>query len=390
MELKKALYIFQKYYPWDVRAEKVMTSLAKAGYEVRVLCRTNGENDSELRLLDHCSARSVGSGIRFPLSLPIPKNPVWKRAIEREIEEFRPDVVIPREIMLAEDAAQAAHKRGIPVVMDMAENYPSAMKNFVKYSKGFVNRLLVHRLDVPEWVEKRAVRVMDGIFVVCDEQIERLGQSFGFPESRMAVVHNTPPISFLKDPIQRESNHVITFGHHGFLSGDKRIDSLVAGFLIAAESDPDIRLLVAGGGELLEEYRAIVSKSRFADRIEFTGSYDFARLPEVLARMDVGVIPYPDTDFNRYTIHNKIFDYFAASMPVLVSDVRPLRRIVGETQAGIVGDFPSAESAARSLLGWREKFTPEMQKRARSAFAAKYNWVQDSEVLVRFVNGLLK
>lgn len=384
--MKKALYIFQKFYPWDVRAEKVMKALALAGFEVRVLCRTNGEDDKELRTLGHCSAQSVGSGLKYSFSLPVPKNPVWKRALEREIEVFRPDIVIPREIMLAEDAAIAAHRRGIPVVMDMAEHYPAAMKTFVKYSKGVANCLLVHRLDVPEWVEKRAVRRMDGIFVVCEEQIERLANSFGFPRENIVVVHNTPPTDFIPEPITREPKRVITFGHHGYLSGDKRIDTLLSGFIAAAESDTEIRLLVAGRGELLEEYRAIAANCRFADRIEFTGSYDFSGLNEILGRMDVGVIPYPNTDFNRYTIHNKIFDCFAASMPVLVNDVKPLRRIVNETRAGIVGDFSTAEAASQSLLGWRESFAQEMCSQARSAFESKYNWGQDSAVLVEFVN----
>jgi len=388
---KKILYIWKDKYPWDVRVEKVCKALLNAGYEVFMLARNKGET-TQKEIIDGLNITRVGEK-NTVLTLPIPQNPIWKSAIKQTVREIKPDLIIVREIMLAEDSAKIGKKNSIPTVIDMAENYPAAMRDWRKYNKNFLLRFIVHSLKVPDTVEKRAVQQCDGIIIVCDEQIERLYQQYKFPASKTCVVHNTPNLSYFENVNKilnkNTSNSSKIFCHHGNLSAEKSITNLLLGFEIAAENK-NIELIIAGSGECENEYKELVSKFRNKNKFQFLGSYSYQDLPQILAKSDFGVIPYQINDFNNYTIHNKVFDYFAMGKPVLASIVNPLIRILNETKAGLALDFTNVKSATNAI---DEILKSDYEKMSKNAFAAaqtKYNWDFDAKILCDFVAQYIK
>ena len=432
----KILYIWKDKYPWDVRVEKVCKALQNAGYEVFILARNKGETKQK-EIIDGLNIIRVGEK-PTALTLPVPKNPIWKSAIKDTIKEIQPDLIIVREIMLAEVSAKIGRANSIPVIIDMAENYPACMRDWKKYNQNFLSRFAVHILKLPDIVEKQAVNLCDGIIVVCDEQIERLATQYNFPASKISVVHNTPIPSYFhrhcENPHRHcehsEANHsdkidchAITRNddttasvfasetkqttnnkeiatpttrndsekrnrkilcHHGFLSAEKSITNLLLGFEIAAENN-DIELIIAGDGECKNDYEELVAKFRNKNKIHFLGAYDYQTLPQILVQSDIGVVPYQISDFNNYTIHNKVFDYFALGKPVLASTVKPLIRILEETKAGLAMDFSTAKSSAIAIETIINADIETMSKNALAAAQNKYNWSVDAKTLCDFI-----
>jgi glycosyltransferase involved in cell wall biosynthesis len=191
------------------------------------------------------------------------------------------------------------------------------------------------------------------------------------------------------------------FCHHGFLTGEKSIKNLILGFEIAANNlakkNIEIQLVIAGSGECENEYKEIVSNFQnnsneeiSAKRFNFLGNYNYESLPKILEKVDVGVIPYPLNGFNNYTIHNKIFDYWAIGKPVLTSLNKPLIRIIDETKAGIYHDFSTPENAAKAIEIVATSDISEMSQNALEAAENKYNWQQDSKNLVAFLEKFVK
>jgi len=390
---KKILYIWKDKYPWDVRVEKVCKALYDAGYEVFILARNKGET-TQKEIIDGLNIIRVG-GKSTMLTLPVPKNPIWNSAIKDTARAIKPDLIIVREIMLAAASAKIGKtnyisdksispKKSIPVIIDMAENYPAAMRDWRKYNKNFLSRFIVHSLKIPDIVEKQAVNLCDGIIVVCDEQIERLEKQYKFPPSKIAVVHNTPTLSNFKNANYFSSKPPKILCHHGFLSAEKSITNLLLGFEIAAENK-NIELIIAGSGECEDEYKELVSKFRNKNKIHFLGKYDYQTLPQILDKSDIGVIPYQINDFNNYTIHNKLFDYFALCKPVLASTANPLIRILNETKAGLAMDFSNEKNAAFAIEEILKADIETMSKNALDAAQKKYNWDIDAKILCDFI-----
>jgi glycosyltransferase involved in cell wall biosynthesis len=386
--MPRILYVWKSAYPWDVRIEKFCKAFNAAGIEVIILCRYTGVRETIIEnngLIIH----GLDTIEPSPLTLPFPYNPIWRYNISKAVKKYHPDLIMPREIMLAIDCAWAARKANIPVVMDMAENYPPAMKYWDKYKK-HIYKLLVHVFNLPELNERIAVRKMDGIITVCDEQIKRLQKDYGYPAQKLVVVHNTPLIDSLKSSENfRKTGNALTFGHHGYLTTEKNIMTLLKAFISAAEENRNIKLLIAGGGMDLDDLRSEAAASSVKDRIEFTGNYINSDLPEILSRIDVGVMPYELNEFNNYTIHNKLFDYLLCGKPVITSNTKPFKRLINETGAGIAIDCSNSGTLKNAILEFSTKDLSEYSKNGMKVAKEKYNWKIDSDILVNFIRSYL-
>ncbi len=380
--MKKILYIWDKAYPWDVRAEKVCESLASAGYDVHFLARWE-EGRPETETIRGVKVNRVAFQKHHLLGLAFPKNPIWKKAIVCYIKDFKPDLIIVREIILGVESGKAAKKYNIPIIMDMAENYPAAMRDWKEYNSNFLMRYFVHSYKLPDRIEAKSLGFMNGVVTVCDEQIQRLEKVYKFSSKNCVVVHNTPKSNWLQSKPSPKSDEIV-FMHHGHLTAEKDVSKFLKGFLLACEHKDNLRLVLAGGGHCLDSLKQIAQKSSYSDKIDFLGKYNHKDLEKIIAASHIGVIPYQISDFNQYTIHNKIFDYFAVGRPVLVSENRPSKRIIEETHAGWVVDCESIDKIKEAILNIAESDFSD-KATAASVASKKYNWENDLKTLVKFV-----
>ena len=382
--MQRVLYIFTKQYPWDVRVEKICSSLKNFDFDVSILARwVPDQRESEIS--SGFKISRVGFNKSSAATSPISLNPVWRKKIEEVIQEAKPDLIISRDIMVSSATADIAHKYSIPVLMDMAEHYPAAMRGWKKYQSGLINKIIVNNLRIPDLVEKNSVRRMDGIITVCEEQTDRLNREYSFDKDRMTVVHNTPDLNFFNDGKSGSNNPPRIFSHHGFLSAEKSIENFLQGFILAAKIDPNIEFLVSGDGESYPDILALTNQSEVKNRIHIRGGYNFRDLNKILSNVDIGIIPYQVSDFNNYTIHNKIFDYMALGKPVIVSEAIPMARIVRETGCGIVVDCSKPEIISEAILNLKNLNLDQLSSNGLQYSREKYNWSVDSIQLIDFI-----
>jgi glycosyltransferase involved in cell wall biosynthesis len=243
--MKKILYIWKGAYPWDVRAEKVCTALIKAGHEVYMLARWTGE-ELERETVDGINVIRVGYKRKPIDSLPLSLNPMWRKAIRSAIIETKPDLLIAREIMLARASGKIAHKFKLPMIIDMAEHYPAAMRGWEKYTKTFLRRLVTCYVKVPDRVEKSAVKVADGIMIVSPELTTRINREYGYPVDKIQVINNTPEKAWFEGVRIGCSNPVKEFAYHGFMTPDRNLDMMV-------RADPMVRLIEETGAGIIAD-----------------------------------------------------------------------------------------------------------------------------------------
>lgn len=383
--MKKALYIYKSRYPWDVRVKKICLALKQSGYEVVILTRYQGE-EKTTEIIDGIKVIRYGKGLPNKFSAPFFFSPFWEKIIDKTIKTEKPDVVIVREMHIGEISGKVSRKNGIPVIMDMAENYPAAMREFKLYNSNFIKRFVMHNLKLPLRIERSAVKQMDGIITVCSEQKMRLITMYGFPPDNLAVVHNTPPKSAEKPPERNFEKEILTLGHHGYLSAEKSLMKFVEAFAKYAENNDNIRLVIAGSGDCLEDYKEVLQRNGTIKYVEFTGQYKPEELNDILSTVDIGFIPYQISDFNNYTIHNKVFDFWMNGQPVVLSGTAPFIRIAEDTKAAMILDCEHEESIIQFFENIEFYDWDYMSQNAVFFSRNKYNWDVDSKVLVDFVN----
>lgn len=386
--MKRILYVWKSPYPWDIRIEKICRSLADYGFKVTILCR-GGSGENEREIIDNYEIIRIGINQPSWKSSPFFYNPFWIKEISNIVKEIKPDLIINREFFLAEASKRAAKKFDIPVIMDMAENYPAVMKIWDKYKSGLISKILIHKLSLPEKIEKSNIKNLAGIITVCEEQNIRLITNYHFPSEKIVTVNNTPPKNQFDRTIKGCRKTPIVFGHHGHLSSDKNFDIFLEGFDIAAKEMNDIFINFYGDGFYKEHLEKLTEKLNISNRVKFFGKYKFAELPDLLSEIDIGILPYLTTEFINTTLYNKLFDFLAAGKPVIVSEAIPMKRIINETRAGIIVDCTEPKKIADVILNIRNYNLEEISKNGMKAVSEKYNWETDSNILINFINKLI-
>jgi len=382
--MKKILYIWKGPYPWDVRVEKFCKSLSSSGFNVLLLSRWNGE-ELEVEEMNSFTIKRVGFRKPTFFSTPLSINPLWRTAISENIELFNPQLIITREFFLTEAAKIIGRKRNIPVIFDMAEHYPAAIKGWDKYSKNIFKRIATHNLKIPEYLETKAVNSSDGIITVSQELSDRLVNKFNYPINQIAEVLNTPELESGTYPLKKSNSDLIRFGYHGHFTNDRNLDIFTEAFLIAAGQNPKISLFMAGDGESFGRVKDIVQSSTNMSKVNLFGKYDQSQMNQFLLDTDIGVLPYKSNEFINHIISNKLFDYMAAGIPVLVSDAKPMRRLVNNLGIGVSVDCSDKFKLSDAILDFADKDLSRYSENSIRHSVNRYNWEYDAKNLVNFI-----
>jgi glycosyltransferase involved in cell wall biosynthesis len=391
--------IWDAEYPWDIRAEKVCQALTAAGHEVHMVAR-NRDGRAAVEKLPECTVHrmtpiaGLGAKLNALAMFPAFFNPRWVRLIDRTVEETGAEVILCRDLPLLPTALRVGRRRQLPVVFDMAENYPAMMRGIWYEGRARWSDWLVRNPRLVERVERWAVPQADEVVVVVEESRDRLVAS-GIPEERITVVSNTPPRAHAlreegDESVPRDGMEIV---YLGLLEAPRGIATLIEAVGECLAAGLKLHLTLIGEGR---DRQSFEEQARRVDptgaNISFLGYLPNREALDRVRRADVGMIPhYADEAWNS-TIPNKLFDYMAAGLPVVASDAIPVKRVVSTTGCGLVFADRDADDLARAL---RAAADPGLRERlgaaGRQAIRTTYNWEQDSqrllEVLERAVQG---
>lgn len=397
MSPPRALYVWDADYPWDVRVHKVCRSLVTAGYQVRILARNRNwlaprEAMEEGEVVRMRPWRMLGKRLDSLLGFPAFFNPRWLALLNAEVRRERPDVLIVRDLPLCPTALWVARRAGIPVILDMAENYPAMIQLIWETGQARWYDWLVRNPTAVAAVERYVLPRVSRVWVDVEEQGERL-RSLGVAVPPIDVVRNTPPMATLPSEPVAESTAagaLLEVVYLGLFEIQRGIGELLeAGALLRRAGHPVRIVLVGGGRDEMMFRRQAAGLDLGPDQVEFTGFLPHDEALARVARADVGVNPIHRNAKHDTTLPNKLFDYMAAGLPVLTSDSMPSARVVQATGCGAVfrsGDPADLVRALLPLLDAATRFT--MGRRGRAAVVETYHWERDAATVVRSLNAL--
>jgi glycosyltransferase involved in cell wall biosynthesis len=388
----RILKVWDADYPWDIRVEKVVKTIVQAGHEVHLVCRNEKrlprlETDGLFHIHRLPGLPAAFGRLNRLLNFPYFFNPVWVQTLLRVARQKRPDVILVRDLPLAITGIYAARTLKIPIVLDMAENYPAMLRDLWRLGSFRFSNVFVRNPFVAEWVERYTLARVDHIIVVVEESASRLVR-LGIDHSKISVVSNTPPckraeiLDHLARPADLPEGDPILM-YLGNLDPGRGVDTLIAAMPAVLQVAPNARLVLIGTGSQLTALKSQAHALEVQEAVNFLGWVPHRSAQSYLAHSDICVIPHDSTESNNTTISNKLFDYMAAGKPVVVSDCPPSARIVRSVGCGV--DFRSRNPPALAekigqLLNSGERL--EMGKRGWNAVRREYNWDRDSQVLI--------
>ncbi len=142
-------------------------------------------------------------------------------------------------------------------------------------------------------------------------------------------------------------------------------------------------LIFVGDGDVLPQLKARVAEMKWEDKVLFFGKRPYDELMNFTQLSNVGVSMDKDTNVNyRFSLPNKIFDYIHAGIPMLVSDLPEIRRIVEGYDIGLIcpsHDPKIIASYLTQMIG-----DPEQQNKFEENLkiaSAQLTWKNECKVL---------
>jgi glycosyltransferase involved in cell wall biosynthesis len=153
------------------------------------------------------------------------------------------------------------------------------------------------------------------------------------------------------------------------------LQTLVDAFALFYEQEPQGRLLLIGDGPIKSQIEAQIKQRGCSDAVHFTGAVTSAEIPQLLASMDVAVAPYPLAT-NSYFSPLKVYEYMAAGLAVIASEVGQLQELIDDGINGLL--CPQENSCVLAEKLQYLKANPELRLRlgqtARQQVIANHTW----------------
>jgi glycosyltransferase involved in cell wall biosynthesis len=143
-----------------------------------------------------------------------------------------------------------------------------------------------------------------------------------------------------------------------------------------------LRLVGPARPAYLDELVRLARAEGVTDRVEFAGAVTPAELIQTIREADVGLaLIQPVCLSYRMSLPNKVFEYVAAGLPVLGSDLPAISELVNEHRIGLLAEPGEVEDVAAKL---GEMLEPERNGAFRDAAreaAGVLNWEREAERL---------
>jgi glycosyltransferase involved in cell wall biosynthesis len=340
----------------DIRiVEKEARSLSQLGYAVTVVARPPGPRDRgdiEFKLID------VPAVSRWKRPWVIGRAAVaLARSVRPDVVHFHDPELIPFALMLK--------NRGCAVIYDVHEDVPADI-----YSKTWIPSPLQPIVARgAEIVERTTARRFDAVVAATSTIADRF-HDYG---ARVSVVRNSVrPAEFIEPtPETKRLRQAVYIGHASFNRG------LVE--MVEACAGAQLPLVLAGS---IGADEADWLKKTSPD-VLCRGKLGRSEIANLLNDSLIGLCLFQPEPNHLHAMPTKIFEYMAAGLPVVTSDLPRSKAIVEAAGCGFAApcNDPKALVDILSMLAADPARAVKIGLAGRAAVCRDYNWERDATEL---------
>lgn len=209
------------------------------------------------------------------------------------------------------------------------------------------------------------------------------------PARRTILVHNYPPLREAEATADSEdiADRRLAAVYVGGITSRRGAEVMVDAFGEDLVDGWTLSLAGSASSSLLEQ---LAQRSGWS-RVEYSGQVAPEAARELILESRVGLLLFEDNAAHRDALPTKMFEYFAAGVPVVASDFPLWRTIVEDNSCGLLVDPASPAAVARALRTYYDSpaLLAEHSRNARKLAVEHLNWRPEGERLVRSYRALL-
>jgi len=284
------------------------------------------------------------------------------KRIEMIAKVERPNLLHAHSPVLnALPALWVGRRLGLPVVYEIRAFWEDAAVDHRTYSQGSVKYKAVRSLET--WACQHAAQTA----VICNglrgDLIRR-----GVPRDNLTVVFNgintedfrsrEPDLAAARD-LGIVGKRVL--GFVGSFNRYEGLDLLVSAVQGLTAVNPDVVLLLVGGGEMEKELRKQIEQMKMQDRVILLGRVPHEKIPGIYSLIDALVYPRYSIRLTELVTPLKPLESMAMGRPIIASDIGGHRELIRDNHTGVLfkaGDVRALIDALHRVLD-----NPELRNR---------------------------
>lgn len=304
----------------------------------------------------------------------------WDSALIYRGKFYRPDLIIAHDLPQLFAGAAIKKDLKIPLIYDSHEVYSEIgtlnkkEKNFLKLrEKKFINKCDVMITVNPcaaEWFEKEYNIKAYSITNATD-----LPKGFSHNEKHDLI---RKKLKLGKD--------IKILSYQGWFSTEGRgLQELIEAMKYVRK---DVHLTMMGYGDF-DFFRNLIDKHGVTGRVHLMEAVPWQELLWWSASADVGIVPYQPVDFNHVICSpNKIFEFIAARLPMLVNDLKYLRIVTEDTGFGIARKMTNPIEMSNAI---NEMFDEKLGHIAKAkakliSDGEEWEWKNEAKKYLRYID----
>lgn len=293
------------------------------------------------------------------------------KSVTKAIVDYKPDIIHANDLNALIPAYKAAKKLKCKLIYDSHE---ICTENTTK-NRGLAERVYYKLLNL---IERRICKKVDLMISVSHAAAEYFAKEFCI--KKPTVITNC---CFKDEQVcTNMKNDGFEILNHGQFYDGRGYDIMMESTMLLKEY-PNIKLAIRGMGKLEEPLRAR-AKEINADNFIFYPPVIIEELIEKAAYSRVGVAITEPVCLNfKLSISNKIFEYLAAGLPVIMSDIPEHRYLNDKYKIGIVLEENTPQAFAKAAIKLYEdkEFYNECAKNAK-IISNEINWENEFSKII--------
>lgn len=195
-------------------------------------------------------------------------------------------------------------------------------------------------------------RILIDRYGVADDKVRRIFNAYHGP-TRDSVAEN-PAEARAKSGLEEGPRYLLTICR---LMNWKRVDGIIEAL---SELPEDVQLLVAGDGDMLDEWTALASRLGITERVHFLGNVPYERIPALIRAAEVFIL---NSEYEG--LSHTLLEVSALGTPIVCTGVCGNPEVVEDEVNGLTvptGDSTALGAAIARLLadkGMQQRFVDE-------------------------------
>ena len=241
---------------------------------------------------------------------------------------------------------------------------------------------LVHRPKVKKvWLtlEKHILPKLKNNYTVCNSIAEFYKNKY---QSNFTTIKNLPSKKEVKKgafSFDTKGEKIILY--QGALNVGRGIELMIE----TMEFLENHLLVLIGDGDIHQTLKDKVIAEALGNKVFFLGKISPKKLHKLTPLADLGLSLEEDLGLNyRFALPNKIFDYIQGEVPILVSNLPEMSKVISAYKVGEIVKNRTPEKLAKQIKEVLEKEYTKELKLAKTALI----WEQQEEKLIAIFNNL--